>query len=103
MPAIHPLQVSRMVESVTFFYDESCPTCIQARDKLGGLMAQHHIPFSAKEVTKNVDNRDLLILTTGQVGAPATLVDRREVVGLDRPRLKYLLGVDVENDHPAHW
>ena len=92
-----------MVESVTLFFDESCPTCTQARDRLTGLMAERQIPFQAKEVTKNVDNRDLLILTTGQIGAPAILVDKREVVGLDRPRLRYLLGVDVEQDHPAHW
>lgn len=92
-----------MVERVTFFYDETCPTCIQARDRLDRLMAQRNIPFIAKEVTKDVGNRDLLILTTGQVGAPAALIDQREVVGLDRPRLKYLLGVDVENNHPAHW
>ena len=92
-----------MVESVTLFYNETCPTCRHARDKLNGLMAERHIPFQAKEVTHNVDNRDLLILTTGQIGAPAVLVDKREVVGLDRPRLRYLLGVDVEQDHPAHW
>jgi glutaredoxin len=95
--------VSRVVESVTFFYNQSCPTCRQARDTLARLMAERGVPFAAKEVTANVDNRDLLILTTGQVGAPAVLVDKREVVGLDQSRLEYLLGVDVGPDHPAHW
>lgn len=92
-----------MVASVTFFYNQHCPTCVQARDRLRDLLAEQNVPFVAKEVTSNVDNRDLLILTSGQIGAPVVLVDKREVVGLDRPRLRHLLGVDVGQDHPAHW
>lgn len=92
-----------MVESVTLFYNETCNDCLRARDNLARLTAEHHIPFSAKEVTANVENRDLLILTSGQVGAPVVLVNKREVVGLDRPRLQRLLGFDVGQDHPAHW
>ncbi len=92
-----------MVESVTLFYNETCPACLRARDTLADLMAERNIPFLAKEVTTNVDNRDHLILSSGQIGAPVVLVGKREVVGLDRPRLKRLLGVDVGQEHPAHW
>lgn len=92
-----------MVESVTLFYDERCAECLRARDDLTRIISERHIDFSAKEVTTNVENRDLLILTSGQVGAPVVLVDKREVVGLDRLRLQRLLGVDVGQDHPAHW
>jgi glutaredoxin-related protein len=92
-----------MVESVTLFYDERCPQCLLARDKLADLMAERNIPFTAREVTASVDNRDLLILTSGQVGAPVVLVNKREVVGLDRSRLERLLGIDVGQEHPAHW
>jgi len=92
-----------MVESVTLFYDENCRDCLRARDTMTGLMAERHIPFSAKEVTANVDNRDHLILSSGQIGAPVVLVNKREVVGLDRHRLTRLLGVDVGQEHPAHW
>jgi glutaredoxin 3 len=95
--------VAHVVESVTLFYNETCTECLRARDKLARMMAQQHINFTAKEVSANVDNRDLLILTSGQVGAPVVLVNKREVVGLDRPRLQRLLGVDVGQDHPAHW
>ena len=96
-------QVPRVVESVTLFFHGTCPICRQARETLGNLMAERNVPFAAKDVDVTVENRDLLILTTGQIGAPAVLVDKRDVVGMDRPRLKYLLGVDVGMDHPAHW
>jgi glutaredoxin-related protein len=92
-----------MVESVTLFYNENCTECLRARDALARIMDDRHITFSAKEATTNVSNRDLLILTSGQVGTPVVLVDKREVVGLDRHRLQRLLGVDVGQDHPAHW
>ncbi len=92
-----------MVESVTLFYNESCPICLHARDKLADLMADRQIAFAAREVTTDVNNRDYLILSSGQVGAPVVLVDKREVVGLDRARLQRLLGVDVGQEHPAHW
>lgn len=92
-----------MVESVTLFYNESCTECLHARDNIARLMAERQIDFTAKEVSANVDNRDLLILTSGQVGAPVVLVNKREVVGLDRPRLQRLLGFDIGQDHPAHW
>ncbi len=95
--------VARMVESVTLFYNETCTECLRARDNLARIMSERHIGFTAKEVSANVDNRDLLILTSGQVGAPVVLVNKREVVGLDRPRLQRLLGFDVGQDHPAHW
>lgn len=92
-----------MVDSVTLFYDENCADCLRARDRLADLLAEEHILFTAKEVTTNVNNRDHLILSSGQVGAPVVLVDKREVVGLDRVRLRRLLGVDVGQEHPAHW
>jgi glutaredoxin len=92
-----------VVETVTLFYNQGCPICRQARARLTDLMAERRIPFQAKEVTADVNNRDLLILTSGQIGAPVVLVDRREVVGIDRARLQYLLGVDVGQDHAAHW
>ena len=92
-----------MVGSVTLFYNETCATCLQARDRLADLLATANIPFVAKEVTNNVNNRDHLILSSGQVGAPVVLVDKREVVGLDRARLIRLLGIDVGLDHPCHW
>jgi glutaredoxin 3 len=92
-----------MVESVTLFYNEKCSTCLRARDTLSELMGERKIPFQAREVTADVNNRDHLILSSGQVGAPVVLVDKREVVGLDRARLQRLLGVDVGQEHPAHW
>jgi len=92
-----------VAESVTLFYNETCADCLRARDHLARLMAERQINFTAKEVSANVDNRDALILTSGQVGAPVVLVNKREVIGLDRPRLQRLLGVDVGHDHPAHW
>lgn len=92
-----------MVESVTLFYNENCQDCLRARDKLADLMAERNIPFRAKEVSSNVDNRDQLILTSGQIGTPVVLVNKREVVGMDRVRLERLLGFDVEQEHPAHW
>lgn len=92
-----------MVDSVTLFYNENCTECLRARDNLARLLAERQIDFTAKEVIANVDNRDVLILTSGQVGAPVVLVNKREVVGLDRPRLRRLLGFDVGQDHPAHW
>jgi glutaredoxin len=92
-----------MVDSVTLFYNETCRDCLKARDTMTNLMASRHIPFTAKEVTANVNNRDQLILTSGQIGAPVVLVNKREVVGLDRLRLHRLLGVDVGQEHPAHW
>ena len=92
-----------MVDSVTLFYNAHCPDCRHARDHLAELLAERAVPFSAKEVTADVNNRDLLILTSGQVGAPVVLVDKREVVGLDRARLQRLLGFDVGQEHPAHW
>ena len=92
-----------MVESVTLFYNENCTECLRARENLARLMAEQNVPFTAKEVSTNVDNRDVLILTSGQIGTPVVLVNKREVVGLDRPRLRRLLGVDVGQDHPAHW
>lgn len=92
-----------VVESVTVFYNQSCPTCVQARDTLADLMAERHIPFVAKEVLSNVNNRDLLILASGQIGTPVVLVDQREILGFDRRRLRYYLGADIAFDHPAHW
>ena len=92
-----------MVDSVTLFYNETCQDCLRARDTIADLMADQHIPFTALEVTSNVDNRDHLILSSGQIGAPVVLVNKREVVGLDRRRLQRLLGVDVGQEHPAHW
>jgi glutaredoxin len=92
-----------MVESVTLFYNQSCSSCLQARDTLADLMAEKKIPFVAREVTTDVHNRDQLILSSGQVGAPVVLVNKREVVGLNRARLQRLLGVDVGQEHPAHW
>ena len=92
-----------MVESVTLFYNETCQECLRARNKLADLLAERKIPFSAKEVSSNVDNRDQLILTSGQIGAPVVLVNKREVVGLDRVRLERFLGFDVGEEHPAHW
>jgi glutaredoxin-related protein len=74
-----------MVDSVTLFYNAHCPDCRHARDHLAELLAERAVPFSAKEVTADVHNRDLLILTSGQVGAPVVLVDKREVVGLIEP------------------
>lgn len=92
-----------MVENVTLFYNENCAQCLQARENMARLMADKQIPFIAREATANVENRDLLILTSGQIGTPVVLVNKREVVGLDRPRLTRLLGFDVGQDHPAHW
>ncbi|HVB97159.1 MAG TPA: glutaredoxin family protein [Chloroflexota bacterium] len=92
-----------MVENVTLFYNENCAQCLQARENMARLLADRQIPFVAREVAANVENRDLLILTSGQIGTPVVLVNKREVVGLDRPRLTRLLGVDVGQDHPAHW
>ena len=92
-----------MVDSVTLFYNETCATCLQARDRLADLLDTANIPFIAKEVTNDVNNRDHLILSSGQIGAPVVLVDKREVVGLDRARLIWLLGIDVGQDHPSHW
>ena len=92
-----------MVASVTLFYNETCATCLQARDRLTDLLVAANIPFRPKEVTRDVKNRDYLILSSGQVGAPVVLVDKREVVGLDRARLIRLLGVDVGLDHASHW
>lgn len=92
-----------MIDGVTLFYNETCPECVQARDRLADLTAERSIPFNAKEVTTNVNNRDLLILTSGQIGAPVVLVNRREVIGLDRTRLQRLLGFDVGPEHSAHW
>jgi glutaredoxin len=92
-----------LVASVTLFYNETCATCLKARDHLADLLAVANIPFQAKEVTRDVKNRDYLILSSGQVGAPVVLVDKREVIGLDRARLIRLLGVDVGQDHPSHW
>jgi len=92
-----------MVDSVTLFYSDKCQECLRARDHLADLLAERKIPFKAKEVSSNVDNRDQLILTSGQVGAPVVLVNKREVVGLNRTRLERLLGFDVGEEHPAHW
>ena len=92
-----------MVSSVTLFYNGTCAICLQARDQLAELLATANITFIAKEVTNDVNNRDHLILSSGQVGAPVVLVDKREVVGLDRARLIRLLGIDVGQDHPSHW
>jgi glutaredoxin len=92
-----------MVDSVTLFYNENCSTCLRARDRLADLMAERQIAFTAREVTTDVNNRDQLILASGQVGAPVVLVNKREVVGLNRTRLQRLLGVDVGQEHPAHW
>lgn len=96
-------RVACVAQSVTLFYRETCAECVRARDTLARLTAERSIPFTAKEVSSNVDNRDLLILTSGQIGTPVVLVDKREVIGLDRSRLQRLLGVDVGLDHPAHW
>jgi glutaredoxin len=92
-----------MVNSVTLFYNETCSTCLQARDRMAGQLAAANIPFTVKEVSNDVNNRDYLILSSGQIGSPVVLVDKREVVGIDRARLKRLIGVDVGPDHPAHW
>jgi glutaredoxin len=92
-----------MVESVTLFYNETCPSCRRAREALAEFMASRHIPFQALEVTTDVNNRDHLIVSSGQIGAPVVLVNKREVVGLNRARLQRLLGVDVGQEHPAHW
>jgi len=92
-----------MVDMVTLFYNESCATCLHARDRLADLLAAADIPFVAKDVINNVDNRDHLILSSGQVGAPVVLIDKREIIGLDRLRLKRYLGIDVGQDHPSHW
>ena len=59
-----------MVNSVTLFYNETCSTCLQARDRLADLLAAVDIPFHAKEVSNDVNNRDYLILSSGQVGSP---------------------------------
>jgi glutaredoxin len=98
-----PPQVPVMVDKVTLFYNETCATCLQARDRLADLLAAAKIPFVAKEVSNNVDNRDHLILSSGQVGSPVVLVDKREILGIDRLRLKRFLGIDVGQDHPSHW
>jgi glutaredoxin len=92
-----------MAQAVTLFYNETCPLCRRARDELTTLLADRGIAFVAREVTKDVANRDLLILTSGQVGAPVVLVDKREVVGLQPTRLQRLLGIDVGEEHAAHW
>jgi glutaredoxin len=92
-----------LVNSITLFYNETCSICLQARDRLADLLAAKDIPFHVKEVSNDVNNRDYLILASGQVGAPVVLVDKREVVGLDRARLKRLIGIDVGQDHLAHW
>ena len=92
-----------MIESVTLFFDQRCPQCRQARETMTDLMAERQIAFSAREVTSNVSNRDHLILSSGQIGAPVVLVNKLEVIGLNRARLKRLLGVDVGQEHAAHW
>ena len=92
-----------MVDRVTLFYNETCSSCLRVRDHLADLLAAANLAFVAKEVTTDVNNRDYLILSSGQIGSPVVLVDKREVVGLDRARLKRLIGIDVGEDHPAHW
>jgi glutaredoxin len=90
-------------EQVTLYYAGRCAECRRARDTLTRLLGERGIDFRALDVETDLEARDRLILVSGQIGAPVVVVDKREIVGLDPRRLRHYLGVDVGEEHKAHW
>lgn len=82
------------MNTVTMYTTPTCGFCAMTKK----FFKEHDVPYTEKDVSKEVAAAQEMIEKSGQMGVPVTVIaDERGtetlVVGFDRPRLAATLGI----------
>ena len=76
---------------VIVYSTQTCPWCFRLKDWL----KEREIEFEEKDVGEDQDAANELLLTTGQMGVPVTVIEKdgkeTVVVGFDKEKLEEIL------------
>jgi glutaredoxin 3 len=59
------------------------------------FLSSKGITYREVNVAEDLEGREELLRSTGQLAVPVTVIDGEAVVGFNRPRLVQLLGLDA--------
>ncbi|MDD4961429.1 MAG: glutaredoxin family protein [Candidatus Marinimicrobia bacterium] len=74
---------------VTVYSTPSCPWC----STLKNYLRQHQISFRDIDVSRDMQAAEAMVRRSGQRGVPQTDINGQMVVGFDKARINYLLGI----------
>lgn len=76
------------MDKVIIYSSDSCGYCVAAKQYLN----ENNIEYTEKNIGNDMEARNELI-KMGHMGVPVLLIDGKEVVGFDKPKLDELLGL----------
>jgi glutaredoxin len=81
-----------MAKTITVYTTATCPYCTMVK----AWLKENKFPFKEKRVDEDRDAAQEMILKSGQMGVPFTVIANDEgeeegVLGFDQPRLKQVL------------
>lgn len=71
----------------------STPTCIYCQ-MLKDWLKQNSVPFTAYDLSRDVERREEVIKKTGQMAVPVIEIDDEIIIGFDKKKLSELLGLN---------
>lgn len=77
------------VPRVTVFTTPTCTYC----NMLKAYLRQNKVRFREVDLTRDPAAARDLVRRTGQMGVPVTEINRKLIVGFDRPKINELLGI----------
>lgn len=78
-----------MEHEVIVYTTPTCPWCQAVKEYL----AERGIPYEEVDVAADMEAAMEMVRKSGQMGTPVVEIDGEIVVGFDRGRLDYLLGL----------
>lgn len=77
------------MKSVTIYSTPSCHFCHMAKDYL----TEKNIPFTAIDVSEDIEARQEMIKISGQMGVPVIQIGNDVIVGFNKPVIDELLEI----------
>ncbi len=83
--------IKTMQKNVTIYSTPTCHFCHMAKD----YFKEHNVNFTDYDVASNLEKRQEMVQKTGQMGVPVIFIGDELVIGFDKPRISYLLGIQA--------
>ena len=78
-----------MSKSVKVYSTPTCPYCIRVKQ----FLSDNNIAFENYDVAADQAKGEEMIQKSGQMGVPVIDIDGEIIVGFDRDKIKYALGL----------
>ncbi len=76
-------------KTVTIYSTPTCHFCQMSKE----YFKENNVPYTEHDVAADMEQRQIMIDKSGQMGVPVIFVNDEMVIGFDKKRLEELLGL----------